>query len=83
MIMKVKRTIGEKGQIVIPVDVRKIFKWHKGSSVELQIQKNGVLVKTEQDPEEFLKDFLNVPKPKGNITLKELRKIEEDSYDLP
>lgn len=83
--MIVKRQIGEKGQIVIPKDIRKSFKLHKGVTVTVETDKDTIIIRREQDPEEFLKEFFSIArnKNKRNLTLKDLKKMEEESYDLP
>lgn len=81
--MIIKRQIGEKGQIVIPRDIRRMLNLHKGKTVNITVREDEIIIKNEQSNEEFLKDFLNVPKPKKNLTLKDLRKMEDESYDLP
>mgnify|MGYP001619428923 CR=1 len=81
--MIIRRQLGEKGQVVIPKDIRDMLRLREGEEVVFEVVNNEVKIKPEQDPEEFLEDFLNVPKPKKNLTLKDLREIEEESYDLP
>ena len=81
--MIIRREIGEKGQVVIPKDVRELLSLRARSRIIFEIENNEVKLKSEQTPEEFLKDFLNVPKLKKNITLEDLKKIEDESYDLP
>lgn len=81
--MIIIRQLGEKGQVVIPKDVREILGLKERENIVFEIKDKEVNIKKEQDPEEFLVDFLNMPKPKKNLTLKDLREIEEESYDLP
>lgn len=81
--MRFVREIGEKGQVVIPVDIRHLLGLMPKQRVVFEVQDTEVTIKQEQTPEEFLNDFLNVPKLKKPLTLKDLKKIEEESYDLP
>ncbi|MEK6862397.1 MAG: hypothetical protein AABY07_10635 [Nanoarchaeota archaeon] len=40
--------------------------------------------KKVKDPNKFLEEFLNIPKErKKNITIKEIKKILDEQYDLP
>jgi len=66
-----KRPIGEKGQVVIPRDIRKLL--NLKSEVIFEVKENSVIMKAEQTPEDFLKDFLDVPKVKrSSKTIKEM-----------
>ncbi len=81
--MIITRQLGKKSQVVIPRDVREVLGLKERDNIVFEIRDKEVNIKGEQNPEEFLADFLNVPKPKRNLTLKDLREIEEESYDLP
>ena len=80
--MIIEREIGEKGQLVIPKDIRRFLGLKKGQKVIFEVRKDEVVLRPEQDPEKFLEDFLNIPKTK-NITLKEIKRGLEEKYDLP
>lgn len=79
--MIIKREIGEKGQVVIPKDIREMLNLRKGEKVVFEIRDKEVVIKTEENPEEFLRDFLDVPKLKKRMTPKEFKKIYEEQYD--
>ncbi|MEK6873347.1 MAG: AbrB/MazE/SpoVT family DNA-binding domain-containing protein [Nanoarchaeota archaeon] len=79
--MIVKRDIGEKGQVVIPKDIRELLNLRKGGKVVFEVKDREVIIKQEEDPNEFLKDFLNVPKIKRKISIKELKNIYEEQYE--
>lgn len=79
--MIIKREIGEKGQIVIPKDIRDMLNLRKGEKVIFEIKDKEVSIKNEEDPEEFLKEFLDVPKIKKRMTPEKLKKIYEEQYD--
>ena len=82
--MILNRTIGEKGQIVIPIDVRKQFNLQKGKKIIIEVTKEEIRIRPEASKEELLEQFFVQARTKGkDITLKELKKIEEESYDLP
>ncbi len=71
--MIIKRKIGEKGQLVIPKDIRNELDLHVNDDVLIEVSDNKILIEKEKDPEEFLKDFLNVPKIKRTKkTIKEM-----------
>lgn len=79
--MIIKRELGDKGQVVIPKDIREFLDLKKNEKVIFEIKNQEVILKKEQDPKEFLEDFLNVPKLKRKITTKEIKKIIEEEYD--
>lgn len=79
--MIIKREIGEKGQIVIPKDIREHLGLNIGVNIIFEVRDNEVVIKKEEDAETFLKDFLNVPKIKRKIDVKELKKIYEEQYE--
>ncbi len=81
--MRYEREIGQKGQVVIPKHIREMLKLRKGNKVVFEIENKEVKIKPERDPVELVRDFLNTPKLKRRITLKDLKKIEDESYDLP
>lgn len=78
--MIIKREIGEKGQVVIPKDIRKYLGLDIGVNIIFEVRNNEVVLKKEEDAEKFLNDFLNVPKIKREISVKELKKVYENQY---
>lgn len=78
-----RREIGEKGQVVIPADIRQMFNLRVGSSIIFDVTNEGIIVKPQQSPEDFVEDFLNVPKLKKSISAREMKKILEEEYEVP
>ena len=76
-----KRGIGEKGQVVIPKDIRKYLGLDVGVDVIFEIKDDNVILKREENGEDFLRDFLDVPKIKRKISVKELKKVYEEQYE--
>ena len=81
--MIVIRNLGEKGQLVIPKDMRDMFGLRNGEEVVLETVSNGINIRAkEEDVEKILEDFLNVPgKKKRQSSIKELKKIIDEQYD--
>ncbi len=80
--MNIEREIGEKGQVVIPKDIRKFLGLRSGQKVIFEVREKEVVLKPS-DPKKFLEDFLNVPKLKKPLRIKDIKKILEEQYDLP
>ncbi|MBU1252695.1 MAG: AbrB/MazE/SpoVT family DNA-binding domain-containing protein [Nanoarchaeota archaeon] len=82
--MIIKRPLGEKGQVVIPKNIRTLFNLRKGENIIFEVNDNNVTIKPEkkEDIKNFLDEFFNSVS-KENITLEDIRKAEDESYDLP
>lgn len=81
--MITKRSLTEKGQLVIPKDMREYLKWKNKEEVIIEVKNDAVIVKKDNS-NDALERFLTASKKKGNkITLEEIRKIEDESYDIP
>lgn len=78
--MIIKREIGEKGQVVIPKDIRKYLGLDIGVNIIFEVRDDEIILKKEQDPEKIVEDFFNTPKIKKKIGVKELKKIYEKQY---
>jgi AbrB family looped-hinge helix DNA binding protein len=77
--MKIKRTIGPKGQIVIPKDIREYLSLKPGSPVTLEVREGEVVIRPETNPEEFVKKFCEFPK---KLTEKiDLKRIYEEELE--
>jgi AbrB family looped-hinge helix DNA binding protein len=83
--MELERTISDKGQVVIPEDIRRKLGLKPGSDVIFDIIDGMVVIKPKKSPEEIVEEFCNVPgKPKfKNLNIKKIKKILDEQYDLP
>lgn len=81
--MIIRRQIGEKGQVVIPKDIRNMLGLRAGEEVVFEVMNNEVKLKKEEDAEKIVNDFINIARLKKGLTLVDLKKIEDESYDLP
>lgn len=78
--MKIKREIGEKGQIVIPKDIREYFGLELGVTITFEVRDNEIIIKKEKNNSEIVDDFFNTPKIKKKISIKDLKKVYEEQY---
>ena len=84
-----RRTVGEKGQVVIPIDIRKHLDIKSGSEIVFEIRDHDTIIrKSNIDPEQILNDFCNIPKTsRRNVDVKKIKKMlekqhEEEYHDL-
>ena len=80
--MEMKREVGEKGQIVLPKDIRDYVGIKPGSKVIFEVRGKEIIIKAEKTGREFVEDFCNVPK-KVKLDIKKIKKILEEQYELP
>ena len=84
--MLIKRTVGEKGQVVLPKDIRDQLGIKPGTEVEFDIKEDGVMIKTKQrmSGKEFVEYFCKTSKKLKYVpTIKDIKKTLEEEYDLP
>ncbi len=80
--MKLERTINEKGQIVIPKDIRVKMGLKRGTEVELNLEDGKIIIEVKNKPEEIVNDFANVPKKIPNLNSRSIKDILDEEYDL-
>ena len=75
-----KREIGEKGQIVVPKDIRDHLGLRPGSDVMFEIREHEVVLRrAPTDPHEFVNDFCTVPvKLKKKVDIKRIIEMETE-----
>ncbi len=81
--MQMKREVGEKGQIVLPKDIREYLNIKPGSKVSFEIKGGDVVIKPLKTGKEFVEYFCTTSKKlKKPLTIKEIKKTLEGQYDL-
>lgn len=60
--MVAKRTLGPKGQIVVPKDLREHLGLKPGSVVVFEVEGKKLILRPEADPESFVEEFCSAPK---------------------
>jgi AbrB family looped-hinge helix DNA binding protein len=71
------RQLGEKGQIVIPKDIREYFGLKKGSSLSIEVDDEKIIIKPKTD-EDFMKKWTGIVKKKLTKKIDIKRQIEEE-----
>ena len=79
--MIIKRELGEKGQVVIPKDIREFLNLKTREKIVFEVRDNQVVLKKEEDPEKFLKEFFDISGKKNNLNAKEIKKIILEQYE--
>ncbi len=77
--MIIKREIGEKGQVVIPKDIREHLGLNIGANILFEVKGDEIIIRKE-DAARIVEDFFNTPKIKNKISAKELKNIYEGQY---
>jgi len=79
--MILKRTIGPKGQVVIPKDVRKHLGVEPGSEVIFEVRENEVVMKPTKAPGDVVDEYVSIvtSKLKNRIQLEQI--IEEEALE--
>lgn len=80
--MYVKRSVGEKGQVVLPKDMREFVGIKPGSAVVFEVRGKEIVIAPETNPKGFVEDLCSVPK-KVALSSKKLRELREEQYALP
>ena len=81
--MLVKRAIGERGQFVVPKDIREQLGLHAGTEVTVEVKGDEMVVKPAKTTEEFLKEFFTSSKRikiKGD-PVKWYKKVLDEQYE--
>jgi len=81
--MELERSVGSKGQVVIPMDVRKKMGIKPGSDVVFEVEDNKIVIKRKMTPKEIVEDFANVPKKVKGLNAKKIKAILEEEYEIP
>ncbi|MEM2150254.1 MAG: AbrB/MazE/SpoVT family DNA-binding domain-containing protein [Candidatus Bathyarchaeia archaeon] len=79
--MRIRRKVGEKGQIVIPEIVREYIGIKPGDEVVMEVRARELVIMRGTNPEEFVEGFCSVIKRKltSKIDLEKLieQEVEE------
>ncbi len=82
--MQVRKKLGERGQVVIPKDIRERFGLRPGSEVIFEVRENEIVIRPAVDPVMFIERFCSTPrKLEKEIDIKKLIEEEiEEEYDV-
>lgn len=81
--MQMKREVGEKGQVVIPKDIREHIGIKPGTQVVFDVRDDGVVIKPAKTGKEFVDYFCKTSnKLKKPLSMRKLKKTLEEEYDI-
>lgn len=80
--VQIRRTVGAKGQVVVPKDIRENLGLKPGAEVVFEVREGEVVLRAGADPEKFVEDFCNLPKRLKKIDIKKLKEVLEEEYEI-
>jgi AbrB family looped-hinge helix DNA binding protein len=82
--MELERTISTKGQIVVPKDVRDQLGLKPGSEIVFEINGDTAVIRAKTKSKDFVEEFAAItPKKLKTISVREIKSILDEQYDLP
>ena len=81
--IKIKRKIGPKGQIVLPKDIREQFNLKTGTDVVFLVEDQQIIIETPKEHREFIEEFCTLPEniKKRKVTSKQIKELIEVQYE--
>ena len=76
--MRIRRKIGQKGQIVIPKVIRESAGIEPGDEILMEVRENEVVISPGVDPERFVESFCSVTERKLTKKLDLERLLEQE-----
>jgi len=80
--MMIKRQVGERGQVVLPKDIRESLGIKAGSEIVFDLRNDEILIKPAVNTKKWLEDFF---KTNENIKLKldakKIKEITDEQYE--
>jgi len=73
------RTVGPKGQVVVPKDIRRHFNIRQGTEVSFSVKDHEIVIRPLVDPKKIVEEFCKVKLPKMNA--QEIKKILDEQYE--
>ena len=81
--MQIRREVGEKGQIVLPKDIREYLSLRPGNSVSFEVSDGSVVIKPVRTGRDFVEYFCKTSKKlKKPLNMKDLKADIEGQHDL-
>lgn len=78
--MYISRKVGEKGQVVIPDEIRREKGIAPGTIVYFDVEGDAITVRKQKSDSEFLEEFCNLA-PRGKHHRFDIEKLIDQQYD--
>lgn len=81
--MLVKRAIGERGQFVVPKDIREQLGLRAGTEVTVEVKGQEMVVKPAKTPEQIVDEFCSISSKRIHIKdgPKWIKKVLDEQYE--
>ena len=82
--MLVKRTVGARGQVVLPIDIREQLGMREGTAITFEAKEGEVVIKPAKTPDQIVEEFCNTSRKidiKGKGGAKWIKKVIEEQYE--
>jgi len=73
------RTVGKKGQVTIPKEIREKFGLKEGSKVSFEVKEDEIVIKPEKSGKDFVEEWCSIVKKKLDKPI-DLRRLKEEYY---
>jgi AbrB family looped-hinge helix DNA binding protein len=73
--LSVRRPIGERGQVVVPKDIREFLNLRPGGNVVFTVHDGNVVLKRDEPEANFVAEFLNTPKLKKLVSAAGIKRL--------
>lgn len=77
-----RRTIGERGQIVLPKKLREHLGLKPGKRVIFEVKQDTIILKPEKNSRQLVEEFVSVPKKLKKINIKNVKRVLEEEYEI-
>ena len=79
--LSVRRPMGERGQVVVPKDIREFLNLRPGGNVVFTVHDGDVILKRDEPAENFVAEFLNTPKLKRPLSAARMKRLILEEHE--
>ncbi|MBI2140985.1 AbrB/MazE/SpoVT family DNA-binding domain-containing protein [Candidatus Woesearchaeota archaeon] len=81
--MLVKRTVGARGQVVLPIDIREQLGLREGTEITFEAKEGEIVIKPAKTPEQIVDEFCSISSKRIHIKdgPKWIKKVLDKQYE--